>query len=75
MMEFTCNGVVRWGFGFDNPNHAAALFCALLPLLWGWKKRVWLGFLLSGVLCAALILTCTRTGFLGGWKNSTIENF
>lgn len=64
MMEFTCNGVVRWGFGFDNPNHAAALFCALLPLLWGWKKRAWLGFLLSGVLCAALILTCSRTGFL-----------
>lgn len=64
MMEFTCNGVVRWGFGFDNPNHAAALFCALLPLLWGWKKRAWLGFLLSGGLTAALILTCSRTGFL-----------
>lgn len=38
MMEFTYNGMVRWGFGFENPNHAAALFCAVLPLLWGWKK-------------------------------------
>jgi hypothetical protein len=31
MMEFTCNGMVRWGFGFYNPNHAAALFCVLVP--------------------------------------------
>ena len=33
-MEFTYDGMVRWGFGFYNPNHAAALFAALLPFLW-----------------------------------------
>ena len=36
MMEFTCDGMVRMGYGFYNPNHAAALICALLPFLWEW---------------------------------------
>ena len=64
MMEFTYNGMVRWGFGFENPNHAAALFCAILPLLWGWKKYPWGGILLSVCLIAALVFTCSRTGLL-----------
>lgn len=39
MMEFTYDGMVRWGFGFYNPNHAAALFAALLPFLWAaWER-------------------------------------
>lgn len=25
---------MRMGFGFDNPNHAAAFLCALLPFCW-----------------------------------------
>ena len=33
MMEFTSDGIVRWGFGFYNPNHAAALITLLFPLL------------------------------------------
>ena len=38
-MEFTYDGMVRWGFGFYNPNHAAALFAALLPFLWAaWER-------------------------------------
>ena len=64
MMEFTYNGMVRWGFGFENPNHAATLFCAILPLLWGWKKYPYLGIFLSACLIAALVFTCSRTGLL-----------
>ena len=33
-MEFTYHGLVRYGFGFDNPNHAVALFAMVLPLFW-----------------------------------------
>ena len=38
MMEFTYDGFVRWGFGFHNPNHAAAAICALLPFVWGFVR-------------------------------------
>ena len=31
----------RLSFGFHNPNHAAALACALLPLCWGWRCTAW----------------------------------
>ena len=34
MMEFTYDGMVRQGFGFYNPNHAAAVICAVFPFLW-----------------------------------------
>ena len=75
-MEFTYNGLVRWGFGFHNPNHAAAAICALLPFLWGFGLRVegcgWrlprlgkcVGLVLSVALFAALALTYSRTGFI-----------
>ena len=39
MMEFTYDGFVRWGFGFHNPNHAAAAICALLPFVWGFAAQ------------------------------------
>ena len=39
MMEFTFDGIVRQGFGFYNPNHAAALICALLPFCWAGLLR------------------------------------
>lgn len=39
VMEFTVGDSVRFGFGFANPNHAAAAVCALAPFLWGW----WIG--------------------------------
>ena len=68
MMEFTYDGMVRWGFGFYNPNHAAALFAALLPFLWAaWERfprpacriPVAAATLLT---FAALALTFSRTG-------------
>jgi len=33
----------RISFGFHNPNHAAALVCALLPLCFGWRWVAWVG--------------------------------
>ena len=62
MMEFTVNGIVRQAFGFGNPNHAAALICALIPLCWGWKKYAQFGYALSILLIVPLAMTFSRTG-------------
>ena len=35
------DGGGRLSFGFHNPNHAAALACALLPPCWGWRRMAW----------------------------------
>lgn len=64
MMEFTWHGFVRHGFGFHNPNHAAALICALMPFLWGWKRHPLIGWALSCLLLPPLILTFSRTGLV-----------
>ena len=70
-MEFTYDGLVRWGFGFYNPNHAAAAICAVLPFVWGLgradaRPSRWVAaarWLATGGLFAALALTYSRTGF------------
>ena len=54
----------RLSFGFHNPNHAAALVCALLPLCWGWRRAAWVGRGLAVGLFAALLLTQSRTGLI-----------
>ena len=64
MMEFTFDGIVRQGFGFYNPNHAAALICAIYPFLWGWKKYAWIGWMLTFLLTVPLVMTYSRTGVL-----------
>lgn len=33
-MEFYFQDQLRWSYGFDNPNKAAALIASLLPLFW-----------------------------------------
>ncbi len=65
MMEFTYDGFVRWGFGFHNPNHAAAAICALEALAWagltggiGRDKRGpsrWGLFIVLGLLVVAAV--------------------
>ena len=56
--------VDRLSFGFHNPNHAAALVCALLPLCFGWRRAAWVGRGLSALLFVALLLTQSRTGLI-----------
>lgn len=68
-MEFTYEGFVRYGFGFYNPNHAAAFICAILPFAWIllFQKACWqkiLGSLLSVILIFALAFTYSRAGVL-----------
>lgn len=77
MVEYYFQDQLRWSFGFENPNKAAALIASLLPLLWviaqsGWSiKRPavkWLLVLLgSGMLCAGwwlLFMTFSRGGIV-----------
>ena len=54
----------RLAFGFHNPNHAAALACAMLPLCLGWRRAAWAGRGLAVGLFAALLLTQSRTGLI-----------
>ena len=64
-MDFVVDDVVRQGFGFANPNHAAAAICALFPFCWGWcGKWRWAGWLVGVVLCVMLAMTYSRTGFV-----------
>lgn len=69
-MEFTYDGMVRYAFGFQNPNHAAALFCLLLPLLWAAMivRRSVAAWVTLGAMTASLLLmlalTYSRTGML-----------
>ena len=53
---------MRWSYGFFNPNHAAAMVCALAPLCWGWRRCAWVGWITLALLCALLAVTQSRTG-------------
>ena len=64
-MEIVVDDVVRQGFGFANPNHAAAAICALFPFCWGWGgKWRWTGRIAGVALCVMLAMTYSRTGFV-----------
>lgn len=56
--------IERLSFGFQNPNHTAAMLCAWLPLCWHWGRGAWLGKIPVGVLFVMLLLTQSRTGLL-----------
>lgn len=56
---------MRSGFGFCNPNHAAALACALIPFCFGWRGPLRLaGLSIFACLAAAIAATLSRTGLL-----------
>ena len=73
-MEFVAGDLVRQGFGFANPNHAAAAICALFPFCWGWRGALgdralpargalqWCGRVAGVALCVMLAMTYSRTG-------------
>ena len=62
-MDFVVGDLVRRGFGFTNPNHAAAAICAAFPFCWGWGgKWRWAGSIAGVALCVMLAMTYSRTG-------------
>lgn len=64
-MDFVVGDVVRQGFGFANPNHAATAICALFPFCWGWRGRWrWAGRIEGVALCVMLAMTYSRTGMV-----------
>jgi len=64
-VDFVVGDVVRQGFGFANPNHAAAAISAAFPFCWGWRGAWrWAGRLVAVALYAMLAVTCSRTGTL-----------
>ena len=75
-MDFYYQDQLRWSFGFDNPNKAAALIASLLPLLWlaisaAWSiKRPWLHWLLTGI--ATLVLAIGWWGLFNTFSRGGI---
>lgn len=74
-MEFTYNGLLRYGFGFANPNHAAAAIMLLLPILWyarlkiggqNLRAKIFSVIIFIGEisLYVGLLLTYSRAGIL-----------
>lgn len=56
--------MLRWSFGFENPNKAAVVFACLIPLLWaGWLGAFGLGSTRWKVSCSGL----AALGFLAAW--------
>ncbi len=77
-MEYYFQDQLRWSFGFENPNKAAALIASLLPLWWALAQAAWAlrrGFIKwmavavgGAVLCAGwwlLFMTFSRGGIVG----------
>lgn len=77
MVEYYFQDQLRWSFGFENPNKAAALIASLLPLLWIVAQTAWrikrpalrwpLAVLGAGAICAGwwlLFMTFSRGGIV-----------
>ena len=62
MMALSHSDVPWQCFASANPNHSAALICALVPFRWGWRRCAWLGWAALSVLCVMLAMTQSRTG-------------
>lgn len=62
--DFYYGEMLRWSFGFENPNKAAVIFACLIPLLWaGWLA----GFRVRSGGWKLLMLTAAAISFLGVW--------
>ncbi|MDX2080582.1 MAG: O-antigen ligase family protein [Terrimicrobiaceae bacterium] len=62
--EFFYGDVMRWNFGFENPNKAAVVFACVVPLFWaGWLAALRLHPLRRRILVASV----SAVGFLACW--------
>ncbi len=86
--EYFYGDVMRWSFGFENPNKAAVVFACLIPLFWAvWlagirlKARVWKVVVLAGtglgfLACwGCLLLTFSRGGAVGAVSGMVVASF
>jgi len=77
-MEFTYNGMVRYGFGFANPNHAAVLITMLIVVMWAIRletRKPWLKYLLlifELFLYTALFYTYSRSGIIALYASAML---
>jgi len=70
--QYSYDGIARFSFFWDNPNHAAAVIACFMPLLWGFQRSTSCKsssrFTLYGVYIAevvgvvCLVLTFSRGG-------------
>ncbi|MCK9589525.1 MAG: O-antigen ligase family protein [Terrimicrobiaceae bacterium] len=56
MTEYLYGETLRWSFGFESPNKAAAIFACLLPLCW-WAWAASWGIRRAGLRISALVVT------------------
>jgi hypothetical protein len=62
--DFFYGEMLRWSFGFENPNKAAVIFACLVPLLWA----AWLvAFRLRSSSWQIISLIGAAIGFLALW--------
>lgn len=72
--QYAFQGSARWGFGWENPNHAAAVIAICIPMLWAlaqiFRRRKRSGFLLGAIftievlVVSGLALTYSRGAML-----------
>jgi hypothetical protein len=63
-VEYFHGEMLRWSFGFENPNKAAVIFACLIPIFWsGWLAS----WRLTTKLQMAAALTACGIGSLGMW--------
>jgi hypothetical protein len=63
-MDYYFGDQLRWTYGFDNPNKAAALIASILPLLW---LLVAGPFLIRKHVVKWLCLAAGSSLFCAGW--------
>lgn len=63
-MDFYFQDQLRWSYGFDNPNKAAAFLATLLPFVWLFARLAWK---LRGRWMRAAALVVGTGVLLAGW--------
>ncbi|MFN7141623.1 MAG: hypothetical protein ACK4UN_20055, partial [Limisphaerales bacterium] len=62
--DFYYGEMLRWSFGFENPNKAAVIFACLIPLFWaGW----WAAFRVQSSWWKGVGPVASAIGFLSAW--------
>lgn len=63
-VEYFHGEILRWSFGFENPNKAAVIFACLVPLFWSAWLAAWRQ---APMMRGIAALAASGVGFLGAW--------